>query len=654
MIVKNESKIITRLFDSVIDIIDTYVICDTGSTDDTVHIINSYFNDRNIIGKVVHEPFINFEHNRNVALKHAKGTADYILLLDADMKLVVTSNFIKSKLDKDMYLVQQITPSLKYYNLRLVKSELDITCKGVTHEYYDISNKNATRENLNSIYITDIGDGGSKKDKYTRDIKLLTKGIQEEPENVRYYFYLAQSYLCVNDLENAKKWYTKRIEKGGWYEETWYSYLQLGEIYMKQNNPEKAIFTWLNGYEYYPKRSENLYKIIRYYRINQQNNLAYSFYKIAKEIKYPVNDLLFVDYKVYDYLLEYEYLIFGFYIQGLKEKVDMNRKIVSLLNKDVPFYLSQIILKGIKFYDNCLHKNSLEKYDFTSYLNYNNEQLNSSTPSIIKYNNKYIMNLRYINYKIDDKGNYLFTNNNLPTSSENGTLITVNKYIKLNHLFEIEEEHIIQSDFKDSLHYKAYEDVRLFKQNNEVHFTCTGQDPTDMKIKVGYGTYKQNNISAEYFNSPFNRKCEKNWCMFEHDKKIKFIYEWAPLQIGEVENNEFKITKTLQTPLYFKYIKGSTTGFLYGDEIWFVGHLVVYNDKLPREYYHCIIILDKKTLEIKKYSKPFYFTESRKNTVEYCLGLVVEKKKIIFSYSVMDSQSFVEVYDKKKLSEQIF
>ena len=35
MIVKNEGKIITRLFNSVIDIIDTYCICDTGSTDNT-------------------------------------------------------------------------------------------------------------------------------------------------------------------------------------------------------------------------------------------------------------------------------------------------------------------------------------------------------------------------------------------------------------------------------------------------------------------------------------------------------------------------------------------------------------------------------------------------------------------------------------------
>ena len=74
----------------------------------------------------------------------------------ADMKLVVTSQFDKNKLNKDVYLVQQITPNLKYYNLRLIKSELEINCKGVTHEFYDILNKNISKENLNSIYITDI------------------------------------------------------------------------------------------------------------------------------------------------------------------------------------------------------------------------------------------------------------------------------------------------------------------------------------------------------------------------------------------------------------------------------------------------------------------------------------------------------------------
>ena len=35
MIVKNEGKIIERLLTSVLPIVDTYCICDTGSTDNT-------------------------------------------------------------------------------------------------------------------------------------------------------------------------------------------------------------------------------------------------------------------------------------------------------------------------------------------------------------------------------------------------------------------------------------------------------------------------------------------------------------------------------------------------------------------------------------------------------------------------------------------
>ena len=57
MIVKNESNIIQRLLDSVVDIIDTYCICDTGSTDNTIEIITNYFNNKNIQGKIVQEPF---------------------------------------------------------------------------------------------------------------------------------------------------------------------------------------------------------------------------------------------------------------------------------------------------------------------------------------------------------------------------------------------------------------------------------------------------------------------------------------------------------------------------------------------------------------------------------------------------------------------
>ena len=57
MIVKNESKIIERLLTSVLSIIDTFCICDTGSTDNTIDIINT---DDNI------HSFDKFDHSNTI------------------------------------------------------------------------------------------------------------------------------------------------------------------------------------------------------------------------------------------------------------------------------------------------------------------------------------------------------------------------------------------------------------------------------------------------------------------------------------------------------------------------------------------------------------------------------------------------------------
>ena len=107
MIVKNESRIITRLFDSVISIIDSYCICDTGSTDNTIQLIEDYFREKEKPGKIVQEPFKNFCHNRNFALQSCIGLSDYVLLLDADMTLEI-NNFDKRLLNlaESFYILQ--------------------------------------------------------------------------------------------------------------------------------------------------------------------------------------------------------------------------------------------------------------------------------------------------------------------------------------------------------------------------------------------------------------------------------------------------------------------------------------------------------------------------------------------------------------------
>ena len=88
MIVKNESKIIQRLLESVYSILDAYCICDTGSTDNTIEIIEKFFQSKQIPGKVIREPFRNFEYNRSFALNACNDMdVDFILLMDADMIL---------------------------------------------------------------------------------------------------------------------------------------------------------------------------------------------------------------------------------------------------------------------------------------------------------------------------------------------------------------------------------------------------------------------------------------------------------------------------------------------------------------------------------------------------------------------------------------
>jgi len=54
MIVKNESRVITRCLDSVLPVIDYWVIVDTGSKDGTQEIIKKHL--KNIPGKLYERP----------------------------------------------------------------------------------------------------------------------------------------------------------------------------------------------------------------------------------------------------------------------------------------------------------------------------------------------------------------------------------------------------------------------------------------------------------------------------------------------------------------------------------------------------------------------------------------------------------------------
>jgi len=662
MIVKNESKIITRLLESVLPIIDCYCICDTGSTDNTIELIQQFFSNRNINGKIVNEPFKNFSHNRNFALQACVGMSDYVLLLDADMILKL-SNFDKRCLsNNDYFYVLQGSESFYYQNTRIIKNNGLFKYVCVTHEYIDAP-KNSTSSQIkkDDLFILDIGDGGSKNDKYERDIRLLTEAIVLEPKNERYHFYLANSYHDSGKFEEAISTYQKRIDLGGWEQEVWYSYYRIGSCYKNLNKMEEAVCSWMNGYNFSQTRVENLYEIIHHYRNTSKHRLAELFYNMATVVlskKFNKDSFLFLHNDVYTYKIDYEYSIFAFY-NNVK---NISEQIIKVLNNSRDGTTNNNLFSNLKFYKQILSASKKINFSNITKIKVNNDDIdfNSSSSCLIKSKDDgYLMNMRYVNYYINSSGNYLNCDKNI---------ITYNKYIELNKFLSVTNEKMFESKY-DGRRYIGIEDVRIFNdvETDELLFIGTGYHMNN-QIGIVNGKYDTNKNILEHneIKSSFtNNSCEKNWVYVDYKNSTHVIYKWHPLQICKInqESNLLDLIDSKEMPLIFSHARGSTCGYKYikknilnddqislnieEAEIWFVLHLVSYED--PRHYYHIFAVFDN-SMNLLRYSAPFKFDGE---PIEYCLSLVVEDDRVLINYSNWDRTTTIGVYDKKYIDSLI-
>ena len=666
MIVKNESRVIMRLLESVVDIIDSYCICDTGSTDETITIIENFFTNRGIPGKIPREPFRDFGYNRSFALKQCETmNADYILLLDADMIFRlgdgVSPEEFKNSLTHDVYHMYQGTDAFYYKNARIAKNRANISYWGVTHEY--VKSPEGASYGLiekSRAFINDIGDGGCKADKFERDIRLLTKGLEDNPNNDRYTFYLANSYRDHGDNDQAIEFYKKRIELGGWFEEVWHSYYSIGKCYRSKGDMQSAIHWWMEGYQFFPKRIENLYEIITYYRQNGKNQLAYMFYSMAlkQTLLNPNPDYLFLQRDVYDYKLDYEFSIFGYYCNV--DNFDLTRICMKVLScKSVEQNIARNVLSNYKFYA----KKLAEKKDFfpdaglAALKDIGKELVQkepdgalfaSSTPSLVMSGTDLIVNVRYVNYRINDQGGY----DNREHISTKNVLCTINTQTWT----KTSEEFMTYDATLDNL-YVGLEDVRIFMTKGKLLYN-SNRGLGSHHLAVEHGTV---NGRSGIIKMEGQREVEKNWVLFEDaNGNLKCIYNWHDLVIGDIvdKNNveeplidsddeieipinrkpdyEFVKTHTIETPLIFKYFRGSTNGLKIGNEIWFMCHVVSYEDR--RYYYHVFITLDAETYEVRRWT-PFFTFEGEK--VEYTLGFVYRREgnQFLIGYSKMDNST---------------
>ena len=630
MIVKNESKIIQRLLQSVAPIVDTYCICDTGSTDTTKQVITDFFTARGISGEIFDEPFQNFGYNRTVAMQRAAGKADYLLLLDADMVLIVSPDFKKEDLKEGAYQITQQGGTLVYYNTRLIKSTIGATCVGPTHEYYNIPGGFQTAK-LPTLSIRDIGDGGAKSDKFERDIRLLKGGLETDPTNGRYMFYLANSYRDNGKKEEAIAWYKRRIEVGGWAEEIWNSAYHIGTCYKDLKQDAEAVYWWLEAYNLRPHRAESIYQITKHYRVNGKHALSLQFYKLGSAIPFPKDDVLFIEKDVYEYLFDYELLVIAYYVRHPLN----HRSILKLIGNN---YCYENVLSNYLFYVPKLKSIKTQLVPFTRTTSKTIggavRDFYSCNPSIVSYDGGYMMNLRMANHKITPTGGYT-------VGSMDDKIVTYNIRMKLDKELKCLEEVALEVPVTDTK-YLGCEDIRMLSGNPILYAGMT-QDPVSKSLVMGSGIYTVDSLELPYTAcaSPHGRSCEKNWALFRRiDGTVQFIYEWSPFTVVDLCGTI--ISKHTNVPSWFRHLRGSSCGVRWKNELWFLTHVVSHVHNAPRIYYHMIVVLHAETLEYIRNSYLFQFDGEK--TVEYALGLVVEEGRVLISYSKFDCEALIGVY----------
>lgn len=381
-------------------------------------------------------------------------------------------------------------------------------------------------------------------------------------------------------------------------------------------------------------------KIVMYFRCRGMNKEAYDIYKTITE-KYKASPKL-----------AYEYTIISYY----NDIENINDEYVLCLN-EYPQETDNLT-RNFKFYiDTLTHEREIDfscKDRRTS--DPESVSFSSSSPSILPYEDGYIMNVRFVNYTIINNNIYVY-------STPEQYPISFNKKFILSKEFKV-------LDFFRSM--DNIEDVRIFRcstgsENGKIIFsgsycghcdgqwtvhTCTGDYISEETPGSSNGDML---MGFDLMTTVKNEACEKNWCYTYYHNELYLVYKWHPLTLGKINRNDKRITSTIAgdkicymldfchtftMPRIFERARGSTNCFPYKGEKWFVVHFVSY--EVPRRYSHSIVVFDEE-FKLLRYSAPFLFEGKE---IEYCLGLVVEDERVIMSYSTWDKSSKARVYER--------
>lgn len=334
MIVKNEKKVIARCLNSVKNLIDYWVVIDTGSLDGTQDVVREVLQE--IPGELHERTWVNFEVNRNEAVSIARNRGDYLLLMDADDRLVYPQNFQLPPLTSDYYICPLRHKNRVSQFVLLVNSRFEWRYIGVLHE--GIYCESAKNWGVLSDVIYEVTNEGARskdwKERLRNDIKILEEAIQKLSKDdwlkKRYLLHLAESYEFAEEFECALQTYKQRSDLGGEPFEVFFALYRIGVLQEKLNKPfEWLVHSYTEAYLSRPSRAEPLFCLARQMMNHHCDLLGYLISKWAIETT-DANDCYDNEIAINEYGLLCQLAECASRIGKMKESIDVMKSLLQI------------------------------------------------------------------------------------------------------------------------------------------------------------------------------------------------------------------------------------------------------------------------------------------------------------------------------------
>lgn len=214
MIVRDGAEFIEQCLVSVREHIAYWVICDTGSVDETRELVRRAL--ESVPGELHEQAWVDFGHNRTELVRLARGQADYLLVIDQDDTFEVDPAGL-DQLDRDAFVLRHVSQTTFDYRPCLMRGDREWRYAGRVHT--QLVTHGASVGMLDGARIRVGSIGSVRSGRYARELAIQLEEHADNPSDARLVTNIAHTYRGLGDLDSAIEWYDRRVAMGGNNEE---------------------------------------------------------------------------------------------------------------------------------------------------------------------------------------------------------------------------------------------------------------------------------------------------------------------------------------------------------------------------------------------------------------------------------------------------